>query len=132
MSKAIKISRVIRPSAVLTASYVFTTGVDVRSCNQAALLVDFTKGSLTTGEIKAQGSQDGTTWYDIPFSNTTAGTTSSNEFLAPLRVYVHQMDASSTHIVYVPLVLKWFRIGYKGTGTVTNSLGAVTLVAGTV
>ena len=137
-SVSTKISQAVRASAVLTTSYVGTTPVDVRECNQANVFVAFTKGSLTTAEVKFQYSNNYDPvaltgdWFDYPFSDTSNATTSTTERLVPLLSYVHQMSATFSSTIAVPLRGRWFRAAVKGTGTLTNSLMAVTVLAGVV
>lgn len=133
-----KIAQEVRASAVLTASYVGSTPIDVRECNQANVFVAFTKGSLTTAEIKFQYSNNYNPatgvgdWFDYPFSDTSNATTSTTERLVPLLSYVHQVSATFSATIAVPLRGRWFRAAVKGTGTMTNSLMAVTVLAGVV
>ncbi len=132
----------IRASAVLTTSYVASDAVDVGNCNQLGVFLDFTKGSLTSAQIKFQFSPannptntkaspaSDTEWYDYPISDTANGTTSSDEFIAALRVYVDQVDTTGKKVYFLPAKARKFRVLVKGTGTVTSSLMAIICVAG--
>lgn len=137
MKMQILSNAIIRASAVLTTSYVASSMVDVGNCNEVVLYVAFTKGSLTTAELKFQFSpldrpveSTDADWYDYPISNTAAGSTSSDEFLAPLRVYVQQLDTTGNKMFPIPAKARKFRVKAKGTGTVTSSLLAIRCVAG--
>lgn len=132
----------IRSAAILTTSYVASSTVDVGNCNELVLFVDFTKGSLTTAELKFQFSplnnptntqatpSSDTGWYDYPISNTAVGTTSADEFLAPLRVYVQQLDATCAKAFPLPAKARKFRVLAKGTGTVTSSSMTIACITG--
>ena len=120
----------IRSAAILTTSYVASTDVAVGNANQVVVGINFTKGSLTTAEIKCQYTRDDTNWLDYTISDTAGGTTSGNEFLAKLRVWVHQLDASCDVELPVPVKCLRFRVMAKGTGTTTGSSLTLTAVVG--
>lgn len=138
MKMQILANTAVRASAVLTTSYVASTKVDVGNANQVAVYLDFTKGSLTTAELKFQftykdnpaTAANSTDWFDYAISNTAVGTTSGDEFLSPLRSFVQQLDTTCTKVFFIPVKGRKFRVLAKGTGTVTSSLLALTCVVG--
>lgn len=131
MKNQIVSNATIRAAAILTTSYVASTDVNAGNGNQAVVGINFTKGSLTSAQIKFQYSRDnGATWLDYTISDTANGTTSSNEFIAPLRVWVHQLDTTCDVEIPVPLKANRFRVLVKGTGTVTSSSMTITCLVG--
>ena len=116
----------VRSSAVLTGTYVAGTVVEqVHEQNQAALYVSFTIGSLTTAEIKVDFSPDNSTWYQETFQSVSSGT--ATETLGE-----HQIDATGNYRIMIPIKDRYIRVSAKGTGTVTNSLMAISLIQGEV
>jgi len=114
----------VRASAVLTTSYVAGTvlgekgGSPDRNAvehNQLILLVSFTKGSLTTAELKVEFSEDGTTYYQQTFTAESGG--SSTDTLGE-----HTFSATGNYRIAIPLADRYVKISVKGTGTVTGSL----------
>lgn len=99
-------SFVARAAAILTNSAVAASTINGSKLADGTLSVqiDFTLGSLTNVIINPQGSQDGTTWYDI----TTPGALT--------------LTASGTKSLPVSAVgWKFFRVTATGTGTLTSS-----------
>lgn len=120
------ISSVIRSSVILTGSYVASTVLsEVHGQNQLVLYVDFTKGSLTTAEIKVEFSTDGTNYYqevsELPNSGSTA-----------VSLVERVLSATGAYQIFVPIKARYVKVSAKGTGTVTNSLMAITAIVGTV
>lgn len=116
----------VRSSAVLTGSYVAGTVVDkARDFNQLIVEVDFTKGSLTSLEIKVEFSEDGTLYRQETFQSISSGT--ATETLGE-----HTMTATGKYEIKIPITTNKIKISVKGTGTVTNSLCAINAVLGTV
>lgn len=109
----------VRSAAILTDAYVAGTVItDAHRWSQLNVMFSFTKGSLTTGELKIEYSMDGSTWYQETFSSIT--TTVSTESLGE-----HQVSASGNYVISLPINFQYVRISVKGTGTVTNSSAAV-------
>lgn len=105
----------IRSAAILTNSYVAGTVLeDCQGLQQANLLVSFTKGSLTSGEVKVEFSADGTSYFQETFSAITSWT--SAETLG-----IHQMTASGNYIINLPINYRYIKVSVQGTGTVTGS-----------
>jgi len=112
----------IRASLILTDTYVVGTVLDLASkYNKIALLLDFSKGSLTTAEIKIEFSPDNTNWYQETSSVITSGV--SADVLTS-----HQIDTTGKYRLLVPTVDRYMRVSVKGTGTMTNSLMKVDAV----
>jgi hypothetical protein len=115
----------VRSSAVLTNSYVAGTVLETFLQNQLVLMVNFTKGSLTTAEVKLEFSYDGTNYVQETFRLITGG--SSAETLGE-----HVYSASGAYTIDLPIMYRYVRVSAKGTGTVTDSLMGITAVIGTV
>lgn len=113
----------LRDSAVLTGSYVTATPVIGRESltiqnydnNQLIVYADFTKGSLTSAEIKVEFSPDGTTWVQETAGDYAAGVTT----LSP---HSYTVTASGLYRIPIPMKEAFVRVSAKGNGTVTNSL----------
>lgn len=109
------IFKTVRAADALTTSYVAGTILDLSAkYNTAVLLVDFTKQSLTTAEVKVEFSPDGTNWYQESDSTPSSGVIS--EALAE-----HQFSATGKYRIPLYVYDRFMRISAKGTGTVTNS-----------
>lgn len=114
----------VRESSVLTNSYVSGAVIDsVQFNNQVVLYVSFTKGSLTSLELKAEFSHDGTTYYQETFATITGGT--ETDVLGE-----HTMTTSGNYRLAFPIKDKYIKISVKGTGTVTNSLCSIVAPTG--
>jgi hypothetical protein len=116
--------KTVRASAVLTGSYVAGTVItDVENCNQLVLFIDFTIGSLTDLLIKIEFSDDGNNYYQEVFSAISAGvsTDSAGE---------HKYTATGKYYLPIPIKTSSIKVSAKGTGTVTNSLLAISAVVG--
>lgn len=114
-SNAYNRSLVARAAAILTASEVAATRLDVNEARGTALnvQVDFTLGSLTNVVIKFYVSMDGTNWYEY-----RAGTGASiTQTLTANTVMSVPIDATGW---------KFFRASAQGTGTVAGSSCALT------
>jgi hypothetical protein len=118
------ITSIVRSAAILTNSYVAGTVLNnLKSQDKLVVLADFTKGSLTSAEIKIEYSIDGTTWFQESTKTVSGGVIT--EALAE-----HTMAA--TGLYYIPLDMKaqYARISVKGTGTVTASSMAIKVIVG--
>lgn len=70
-----KEKRVIRSSAVLTASYVAATIITIDEHNFFGVNVAYTKGDETSMQMKIEVSTDGgTTWFQQQTESTSGGT----------------------------------------------------------
>lgn len=118
--------QIVRTSLVLTTSYV--AGQDAAhpnivknpaGQNQLVLLVNFTKGSLTTAELKVELSYDEATYAREVNAAVSGGssTLSANEYV---------LSADGIYQILVPLAgAVAAKVSIKGTGTVTSSLAAI-------
>ena len=116
--------RAVRASAVLTGSYVAGTVITTGDrFNQLIILWSFTKGSLTSGELKVESSLDGTTYYQETFSSISGVTVT-------ISLGEHTQTATGNYRIALPIGPgeKHIKISVKGTGTVTSSLAAVTAI----
>ena len=114
----------VRSSLILTDTYVAGTVIEIpESFNQLNLLVDFTKGDLTTCELKIEYSLDGLGYYQ-------KNTVSYSDGIATLEPLEYQMDTTRKAVIEVNVKYKYAKVWIKGTGTVTNSLAAITAVVG--
>lgn len=119
-------SSIIRSAAILTNSYVAGTVLEnVHGLNQIVLLASFTKGNLTTLELKFEFSTDNTTWYQETFQAVSGAT--ATETLGE-----HQTSATGNLRILVPIKDRYVRVSAKGTGDVTNSSLLLTVISGTV
>lgn len=104
-----------RASAVLTTGEVAATRIDLNECfnSQVSVQINFTLGMLTNVTIRYYVSMDGTTY--VPVDTAGGGVVS------------HQLTADTTRVVTVSAPgWKFFRATAQGSGTVTNSLLALT------
>lgn len=112
----------VRSAAALTTSYVAGAVLDLSSkYNKAVVLADFTKGSLTTAEIKIEFSPDNSNWYQEVASSTTGGTITDT-------LAEHQIEATGKYRLPIMIADRYMRVSVKGTGTVTDSSMAVKAV----
>nr|QGH72388.1 MAG: hypothetical protein [Podoviridae sp. ctka020] len=110
----------VRSSAVLTTSYVVGNKVTADgNVNQLVLSVNFTKGSLTSGEIKVELSYDDTDYLREQNASVSSGTStlSDNEYT---------FTTTGKKQILIPLAgAAYIKVYAKGTGTVTDSLMAI-------
>jgi len=114
---------VIRAAAVLTTSYVASDILDgVENFRALKLYTDFTKGSLTTVELKIEFSHDGISWYQEPSLSDSSGTITIN-------LAEYQKNANlAIPLTFTNIAAKEIRVSVKGTGTVTGSSCTLTAV----
>ena len=118
------IKKDVRAAAILTTSYVAGTVLEnTQEYNQLVLYVDFTKGSLTSAELKVEFSPDNTNWYQETVSSVTGGVDS-------VTALVHQWAANAADRIMIPIKDRYIRVSVKGTGTVTSSSMAVSAILG--
>lgn len=113
---------VVRASAIVTDSYVAGTVVgNISEYNSIGLEVDFTKGDLTSMELKIEESQDKVNYYQQATESGSGGTISD-------ALAIRQFTASGKYAILVtPVRARYIKVSVKGTGTVTSSLVAVKL-----
>jgi hypothetical protein len=104
----------IRSAAILTTSYVAGTILDTSKCSQVSLLIQVTLGSLTSVQTKIETSSDGVTYFQETFQSIA--TTTSTDSLGE-----HSVTASGNYVINVPILSRYLRVSFKGTGTVTSS-----------
>ena len=118
--------KAVRASAVLTTSYVAGTVIDnCEAYNQLMIYFQFTKGSLTSLEIKVEFSLDGVIYcQEISESIATGVATMSAEY--------HQLTPSGDQngVLSIPIKCSKIKISAKGTGTVTSSLLKIDAIVG--
>ena len=114
----------LRTSAILTNSYVAgtvwgpqggSTVSDPVENNQLLLLIDFTKGSLDSMQLKIEFSENGTDYYQETSSAVSSGTSTET-------VLAHSFGATGKFRLPIPIVDRYIKVSVKGTGTVTSSL----------
>lgn len=113
------INKTIRSAAILTTDYVAATVLDqVGGYNELALYVYYTKGSLTSVEIKIESSVDSTNY--VPETNITisGGTITLNE-----GSFTTTEDGNFK--IVMPMSANFVKVSAKGTGTVTGSSLAI-------
>jgi len=118
-------TKVLRTSAVLTTDYVAATilGNDrdsarVAEYNQLAIYFYYTKGSLTSAQVKVESSIDGTNYV-----------TETNVAISGATITMNKGEYTTTEDgnfkITMPMSAKFIKVSVKGTGTTTNSLMAV-------
>jgi len=107
----------VRAEAELTTSYVAGNIIDVSDANQLILYVKFTKGLLTSAEIKIEFSADNTTFYQERNSIDALKT--------------HSFNADGNYRLVIPVMEKYVKVSAKGTGTVTDSKMQIDALVGT-
>jgi len=116
----------VRADAILTTSYVAGTVIgDCEKYNQLMLALKYTKGSLTSFQVKIEYSFDGVTFYQQTFTSVSGGTstgTKGEHTFAPA--------ASANLELEIPIKCHQIKISVKGTGTVTSSSLKVDAVLG--
>ena len=126
----------VRAAAILTGSYVAgdvigpgqtanPQGDNPANNNQLIAYVSFTKGSLTSLEVKVEFSHDGTTYYQQTGVAYSAGTTT-----AVLNAYT--TTTTGNYRLEIPIKDNYIKISVKGTGDTTGSSCSVDAVVGVV
>lgn len=121
------ISKVLRPAAILTNSYVgvlvssvLTAPQRVQDYNQMILLVDFTKGSLTTGELKIEF-QPAVGSPDLYQETDETSAVSANVDTKAVNTIIHQFSVTGKYRIAIPINDADVKVSVNGTGTVTSS-----------
>ena len=104
----------LRSSAILTTSYVASSSFVTGSANQVVAYVNFFRGSLTSGEVAVDFSDDDATWHQET-SQAVSGGTATNYLME------HTFAGSGAFRLPIPLTDRFIRIRAKGTGTTTGS-----------
>lgn len=122
MTKNSRIAEV-RSAAILTNSYVEGTIIDeANQYNQLSLEIAYTKGSLTSLEIKIEYSQDGVTYVQDANVAPSAGTNTIS-----VSEYTYA-GSTANFILDMPINTNFIKVSAKGTGTVTSSSLAINAV----
>jgi len=136
---------VVRASAVLTNAYVagvvigvpinsatqLKTNDIVRDWNKLELDVDFTVGSLSAASIKIEFSEDNTNWYQLNKTAFTGGVgTPAVGFYNFTASFSGLLDVNADFFGGAGFKTQYIRISSSGTGTLTNSLMAITAIVG--
>lgn len=120
----------VRTAAILTNSYVAGTviGIDelnVGLHNQILLYLVFTKGSLTSLEVKVEFSNDNSTFVQETVESVSGGT-------ATFSLLEHSTTASGNYRLAIPVKDRFIKVSAKGTGTVTGSSLTINAIVGVV
>ena len=112
----------VRPSAILTGSYVAASEFDLSRFRQVIVFFNATKASLTSIEYKIEQSYDGgTTWFNIGAESITLGTITDG-----LPEYTQPLVGNDKWFKVFQAVGDQIRVSVKGTGTLTAcALGIV-------
>jgi hypothetical protein len=129
---------ILRASLIPTTAYVASSPQRIKGWNQLVVVMDLTLGSLTSAQMQVEmASPSGNAtpaagdWYAYTARAAADPTVSAG--LAPIAVGRAAFSFSLTDRYAIPLdrvVGKWIRVQVKGTGTLTNSLIAVSMVEG--
>lgn len=113
--------REVRSSAILTTSYVDTDVLDLRQFRRVALLFDYTQGSLTSMEYRIWTSIDNRNWFVEATETVGAGVITDDPGY-------YTTDDDEAYFKILNIYPSYVKLEVKGTGTVTGSLLAVTIV----
>lgn len=116
---------VVRAAAGLTTSYVAGTVFEMPLRNQLVLLIQFTKDTADSAEIKVETSYDGSTYYQESFGSVSGGTETDT-------LGIHQLTAAGNYRIPIRMCDRWVKISVKGTGTLGAAAMTVNAVIGTV
>ena len=122
-------SKELRASAILTSSYVAWSVLWLddknlaQELNQSVLFIDFTKGSLTSMELKIEFSDDGVKFFQQSFIDISWGT-------ATVSAWEYTFTATGTYEISNPYKARYMRVLVKWTGTATNSACSITWIIG--
>lgn len=119
----------VRAAAILTASYVASTAVQVGNSSRANINVAFTLASLTSLELIVEFSNDNSTWTQLPFLAITGGTASVTPGVYQFLPAGFGTSAVRT-VLQVDVCGPLMRVSVKGTGTLTASSCAITIDEG--
>lgn len=119
----------VRSSLIPTTSYVAGTVIGdphlIYEKNQLIVLFSLTLGSLTSAELKIEFSPDGTTYYRETYDDIAASTGVITE-----RAIERTFTATGNYRIALPIKDRYIKISTKGTGTLTNSLIAISAIIG--
>lgn len=119
------INRPVRAALILTNAFVAGTILENgNNYDQLIVLVQFTKGSLTSLEVKVEFSPDNVTFHQETFDSVSGGTNT-------LSLGEHTTTVSGNYRIAIPIKDRFIKISAKGTGTVTSSSATIDAVLGT-
>jgi len=104
----------IRAAAILTTQYVAATVIEAFQKNQLIIDLFFTKGSLTSLDVKVE-----TSWNNIDYTQITGGSLSMGVTTTSLGTY--NMTATGNYQIALPIMTRYIKISAQGNGTVTSS-----------
>ncbi len=125
----------IRAAAILTGSFVAGTVLgpspehaEIFEHSKLELLVAFTIGSLTSGDIKVEFSNDGSTYYQESYD--AVGTPGSGLVSVVPSLVTRTLLASGNYRITIPILDRYIKISLKGTGTATSSSATINAIVG--
>jgi len=114
----------VRAAAILTTSYVASIAIPqaisdsventLGDFNVLRVDLDFTKGNLTSAQLKIETSPDGVNWYQTCSESISAGVVTSS-------VEEWTWSANFSGTIYRTIAARYARVSVKGIGTVTGS-----------
>lgn len=113
----------IRTATALTASYVDTEIVDVKTYSRMGLLFDIVQASLVSFEYRIWISYDNVNWFVEATETIAAGTitdTAAN--------YTIALAADVKYYKILPVYAKYIKLDVKGTGALVGNTCAVYLL----
>lgn len=116
--------KAVRSALILTNSFVAGTTIsEVSDMNQLILDVEFTIGSLTSGEVKVEFSEDNSTFIQQVTLSVSSGTITASlgEFT---------VTAAGNYRLEIPIMTRFIKVSAKGTGTVTASSMTINALVG--
>jgi hypothetical protein len=118
------VKKSVRAAAILTDAFVAGTTLEItEGYDQLVMLIDFTKGSLTSVEVKVEFSPDNTNFYQETFQAISSGTATES-------LGVHTFTATGKYRVMIPILDRYIKISADGTGTLTDSSLAIDAILG--
>lgn len=109
--------KIVRADAILTTSYVAGTVLtDLENSNQLMLYLKYTKGSLTSFQLKVEFSDDGVTYYQQTAESLSGGTSTCTP-----QSYTFAPSSDQNYVLAIPIKASTVKVSVKGTGTVTGS-----------
>lgn len=120
------LNKAVRAAAEPTTSYVAGTVIDdCENFNQLDVLVQYTKASSTSAEIKVEFSVDGSVYFREANATASSGTTT-------LVLNEYTFGASGNYRIEIPISCRYVKISAKVTGTEAASSITVDAVLHTV
>ena len=109
--------KIVRADAILTTSYVAGIEVvDLEKSNQLMIYLKYTKGSLTSFQLKIEFSDDGSNYYQQTSESLSAGVSTATP-----KSFTFAPTSDQNYVLEIPIKCSKVKISVKGTGTVTAS-----------